>query len=95
MALRQEGAASRLFLQKLLSYKADGDVVPKFIFSVRQNKRVGWSKAVFVAVEVLPAGSKPQMTVVVCISKGERHDLGAAAPFSTPTSSLQGRVGGS
>ena len=29
------------------------------------------------------------------ISKGERHDLGAAAPFSTTTSSLQGRAGGS
>ena len=40
-------------------------------------------------------GSKPPAAVAVRISKGERHDLGAAAPFSITTSSLQGRVGGS
>ena len=39
--------------------------------------------------------SKPPAAVVVRISKGERHDLDAAAPFSTTTSSLQGGVGGS
>ena len=44
---------------------------------------------------VLPVGSKPLTAVVVRISKGEGHDLGAAAPFSTETSSLQGRAGGS
>ena len=38
--------------------------------------------------------SKPPAAVVVRISKGERHDLGAAAPFSTRTSSLQGRAVG-
>ena len=40
-------------------------------------------------------GSKPPAADVVRISKGERHDLGAAAPFSTTTSSLQRRAGGS
>ena len=47
---------------------------------------------VFVAVEILPVGSKP-LVAVVCISKGERHDLGVEAPFSTKMSSLQGRAG--
>ena len=50
---------------------------------------------VFIAVEVLPVGSKPPEAVVVRISKGERHDLGAAAPFLTTTSSLQGKARGS
>ena len=50
---------------------------------------------VFDAVEVLQVGSKPPAAVIMRISKGERHDLGAAAPFSTTTSSLQGRAGGS
>ena len=49
---------------------------------------------VLVAVEVLPVESKPQVTVVVRISKGERHDLDTTAPFSTTTSSLQRRAGG-
>ena len=38
---------------------------------------------VLVAVEVLPVESKPPAAVVVRISKGEGHDLGAEAPFST------------
>ena len=50
---------------------------------------------IFVAVEVLPVGSKPPAAFGVRISKGERHDFGAAAPFSTKTSSLQGRAEGS
>ena len=50
---------------------------------------------VFVAVDVSPVGSKPPAADVVRISKGERHGLGAAAPLSTGTSSLQGRAGGS
>ena len=50
---------------------------------------------VLVAVEVLPVGSKPLAAVVASISKGEGHDFGAAAPFSTKTSSLQGRARGS
>ena len=50
---------------------------------------------VFLAVEILPVGSKSPAGDVLRISKGERHDLGAAAPFSTTTSSLQGRAGGS
>ena len=50
---------------------------------------------VLVAVEVLPVGSKPPAAAGVRISKDGRHDLEAAARFSTTTSSLQGRVGGS
>ena len=66
-----------------------------FVSSVRQNQIVGWSKLVLVAVELLPVGSKPPAAVGVRISKGEGHDFGVAAPFSTKTSSLQGRAGGS
>ena len=40
-------------------------------------------------------GSKPPAAVGERILKGEGHDLGAAAPFSTTTSSLQEIVGGS
>ena len=56
---------------------------------------------VLVAVEVVPAGSKPPagnkppVAVGVRISKSEIHGFGAAAPFSTKTSSLQGKAGGS
>ena len=35
---------------------------------------------VLVAVEAVPAGSKTPAAVGVRISKGERHDFGAAAP---------------
>ena len=49
---------------------------------------------VFAAVQVLPVGSKPPVAVIVRIFKGKGHDSGAAAPFSTTTSSLQGRTGG-
>ena len=74
MALRQEGAASRLFLKKLLSYEADGVEVLKIVSSVWQNQGVEWSMVVLVAVEVLPIESKPPGAVVVRICKGERHD---------------------
>ena len=40
-------------------------------------------------------GSKPPVAVAVRISKDERYDFDAAAPFTTKTSSLQGRAGGS
>ena len=40
-------------------------------------------------------GSTPPAAVVVRISKGERHDLGVAASFTTRTLSLQERAGGS
>ena len=50
---------------------------------------------VFVAVEVLPVRSKPPADVVESISKGERHDLGAAAPLPTRAlSPEQGKDGG-
>ena len=73
----------------------EGVEVPKIVSWVWQNQRVDWSKVVLVVVEVSPVGIKPPAAVVVCTSKGERHDLGAAATFSTTTSSLQGRAGGS
>ena len=94
MILRQEGAASRLFLQKLLQYQAYIIEVNCFS-SVRQDQNVGWSKVVHVAIEFLPVGSKPPVAVGERISKGEKHDFGAAASFSTTTSSLQGRTGSS
>ena len=50
---------------------------------------------VFVAVEVSPAGNKPPAANGERIFKGERHDLGAAAPLSTRATSLeQGSAGG-
>ena len=49
---------------------------------------------VLVALEVVPAGSKPPAVVGVRIFKDERHDFGAAAPLPTRASSLeQGRAG--
>ena len=50
---------------------------------------------ILVTVEVIPARTKSLAAVSVRISKGERHDFGASAPFSTKTSSLQERAGGS
>ena len=50
---------------------------------------------VFVAVEALPVESKSPAAVGERMSKDGRHTLGAAAPFSSKTSSLQGRSGGS
>ena len=50
---------------------------------------------VYVTIEASPVGSKPTAAVGERISKGGRHDLGAAAPFSTRTLPLQGRAGGS
>ena len=50
---------------------------------------------VLVAVEAVPAGSKPPAAVGVRISKGEKHYFGTAAPLPTRASSLeQGRAGG-
>ena len=40
-------------------------------------------------------GSKSPTAVSKRMFKGEKHDLGAAAPFSTTMLSLQGRAGGS
>ena len=55
---------------------------------------------VLIAVEAVPAGSKPPAAVSVRIFTGERHSFDAAAPLSTRESSLQqqdrvrGLVGG-
>ena len=50
---------------------------------------------VHVAVEVSPVGGKSPAAAVVRVSKGEKHDLGAAAPLSTRASSLkEGSAGG-
>ena len=46
------------------------------------------------AVEASPVGTKLPAAVGERISKDGRHDLGAASPHSTKTSSLQGRSGG-
>ena len=62
----------------MLPYEADSSKVSKFVSSVRLNQRVALSKVVFVAVKVLPVGSKPPAAIVVRIFKGERHDFGVA-----------------
>ena len=49
---------------------------------------------VFIAVEAVPARSKPPAAVGVRISTGEEHGFGATAPLSTSASFLeQGRAG--
>ena len=52
-----------------------------------RKKRSG--KDNLIAVEAVPAGSKPPMIVNVRISTDDRHGFGAAAPLSTTASSLQ------
>ena len=54
----------------------------------RVEEGSGRQKMVFIAVEVVPAGSKPPVAVRVRISTDERHGFGAAAPLSTRASSL-------
>ena len=68
-------------------------IASRFVSSVEQNRRGGWLKLVSVAVKVFPVKTKPPAAIVVRISKDGRHDLGAASPPSTKTSSLQGRSG--
>ena len=95
MTIRQEWAVGK----KLLSYETYKIRVLKFVFesvsSVEQNRKGSWLKMVLVAVEASSVGRKPPAAVGERISEDGRHDLGDAAPFSTRTSSLQGRVGGS
>ena len=95
MILGQKRACWLSILQKMLQYEPDWIEVLKFVFSVEQNQRGGWSKVVLVAVEVLPVRSKLPAAFGVCISKSERHDFSAAAPLSTKMSSLQERAGDS
>ena len=49
---------------------------------------------VLVAVVAMPAGSKPAATVGERISKGERHNLGAAMPLPTRALPLEQGTGG-
>ena len=48
-----------------------------------------------VAVDASSVGSKPPAADGERIFKNGRHDFGDTSPFSTRTSSLQGRAGGS
>ena len=50
---------------------------------------------VLIAVEAVPAGSRPAAAVRVCISTGERRGFGKSALLSTMASFLKGRAGGS
>ena len=95
MTLGQEGACWLFIHPEMLKYETYRIEVLEFVSSVRQNQRDSWWKVVFVAIEAMPVGRKSPVTVGEHISKGERHDFGVAAPFSTKTSSLQGKVGGS
>ena len=79
MALGQKGTCWLFIHPQLLKYETFRIEVFRFVSSVGQNQRVGWSKMVFVAVEVSPAESKPPAVIAERISKDERHDLGAAA----------------
>ena len=47
-----------------------------------------------VTIEASPVGSKPPAAFGGRISKGGRHDLGAAAPLSTRAPSLEQGSGG-
>ena len=63
------------------------------LWSVRQNQRVGWSKVVLVAVEILLVGSKPSAAFGVRISKGQRHDVGVVLDQDVIPARESGRVG--
>ena len=95
MTLGQKEACWLFVHPKLLKYEAYIIEVLKFTFSVRQDQKGSLWKVVLVVIVAIPAESKPPAAVGGRISKGEIHDLGAAAPFSTTTSSLQGRARGS
>ena len=59
-------------------------VVLKLMFSVGQkSKRGDGGNQVLVAVEAVPAGSKPPAAVGVRISTGERNDVSALVSLST------------
>ena len=78
----------------MLPYEADGVKFLKIVSLVWHNQRVEWSNGAVIAVKVSPVGIKPPAAVVMHISKGERHDLGAAAPMPTKASPPeQGRAG--
>ena len=93
MTLGQKGIFWLFIHPKLQKYETYIIEVLEFVSSVEQNQRGSWWKVVLVAVVAMPAGSKPPAAVEL-IFKGERHDLGAAVPFSTKMSSLQGRARG-
>ena len=78
----------------MLKYETYRIEVFQFVSPIRQNQRGRWWKLVLVAVKAMPVGSKPPAAVGERNFNGERHVFGAAAPFSTKTSSLQGRVEG-
>ena len=94
MTLGQEETYWLFIHPEMLKYDTYRIEVLEFVSSVRQNLRGSWWKGVLVAVEAMSAGSKPPAAVGERISKDERQEFGAAAPFSTKTSSLQGRARG-
>ena len=82
------------------SYEAGGievfsRIASRSVPSVEQTQKSDGLKLVSVGVEVLLVGTKPPAAVGERISKDRIHDLGAASPPSTKTSSLSGRSGGS
>ena len=80
---------------KLLKYKTYRTEGFEFVSSVKQNQRGSWWKAISVAEVAMPAGSKPPAAVGERISKGERHDLGVAAPLPIRASPFeQEKAGG-
>ena len=89
MTLGQKGTCGLFIHPKPLKYETSRFEVLEFVSSVKQNQRGSWWKVVLVTVVTMPAERKPPAAVSESISKNERHDLGAAAPFSTKTSALQ------
>ena len=71
------------------------EIFLQFATLVKYNSRSGSLTVVSVAVVASPVETKPPTAVGEHISKDGRHDLGDVSPFSTRTSSLQGRAGGS
>ena len=67
----------------------------RVLVSPRLQEKNSRGNMVLIAVETVPAGSKPPAAVRVRIFAGERHGFGAAAPLFTRASSfVQGRAGG-
>ena len=92
MTLGQKGTYWLFIHPKLLKYETYVTEVLEFISPVRQDQRGSWWKVVLVAEVAFLAVSKQPAAAGEPISKGDRHDKGAAAPFSTKIYPYKGEL---
>ena len=62
--------------------------VLSLISSPRLQEKSDGGKMPLIAVETVPAGSKPLAAVGVRMSTGDKHPFGASAPLSTRASPM-------